>query len=390
MLGLAEYGLIYSDDLLKYDFGSFHPLNQLRMKLAFELIKDFGLVDRPHVKAVQPTMASEEKVLLAHDEEYVGVVKDLSSGVHHPDSFRYGFGLGDNPVFDGMHEASLVHLGGTLKACDMVQNGDVQHVFSMGGGFHHALRKRASGFCIYNDIVVAIRHLQREHSVRKIMYADVDAHHADGVQIALYDDPSVMNFSIHESGKFLYPGTGHSEETGEGEGKGYTCNLPLRPDTHDESFMKAFEEIFPPLARAFKPDILLTQFGVDMHFDDSLSHINLTTKSYDMVARTFHKVAHDVCDGRWVCLGGGGYSSRSVSRIWTILFARMIEANPPTYLSERWRNLYRNIAKEDPGEELFDDPTLFTSEDAVVVSETRKAIERARRVVSALEEKGTE
>lgn len=384
MHGLADCGLIYSDSLLKYDFGSFHPLSQIRMKLAYELIKDCGFLEKSNVKAVEPSMANEAMILLAHDEEYVNVVRDLSSGVHHPDSFRYGFGLGDNPVFDEMHEASLVHMGATLKACDMVMDGEVQHVFSMGGGFHHALRKRASGFCIYNDVVVAIRNLQREYSLDRILYADVDAHHADGVQVALYDDPHVMNFSIHESGKFLYPGSGHSEETGEGAGKGFTCNLPLWPNTHDESFIKAFGEILPALARAFKPQVILTQFGVDMHYDDPLSHINLTTKSYDFAAKTFHEIAHEVCDGKWVCLGGGGYSSRSVSRIWTILFSRMIEANPPTYLSEGWRELCRKLGKEDPGEELFDDPTLFGTEDSVVVSETRKAMEKARELISSI------
>ncbi|MCK4444901.1 MAG: acetoin utilization protein AcuC, partial [Thermoplasmata archaeon] len=245
MCGLADYGLIYSDNLLKYDFGSYHPLSQIRMKLAFELIKDCGFLEKPDVKVVEPSMADEAMILLAHDEEYVNVVRDLSSGVHHADSFRYGFGLGDNPVFDGMHEASRVHVGATLKACDMVMDGDVQHVFSMGGGFHHALRRRASGFCIYNDVVVAIRNLQKKHSLDRILYADVDAHHADGVQVALYDDPRVMNFSVHESGKFLYPGSGHSDETGEGAGKGFTCNLPLWPNTHDESFIKAFGEILP-------------------------------------------------------------------------------------------------------------------------------------------------
>ncbi len=384
MRGLADYGLIYSDDLLKYDFGSFHPLSQIRMKLAFELIRDCGFLNSPNVKVIAPSMANEAMAYLAHDEEYVNVVQDLSSGVHHPDSFRYGFGLGDNPVFDGMHEASLVHMGATLKACDMVMQGEVQHVFSMGGGFHHALRRRASGFCIYNDVVVAIRNLQKEYSLDRIMYVDIDAHHADGVQVALYDDPQVMKFSVHESGKFLYPGTGHSEETGEGEGRGYTCNLPLWPHTHDESFMKAFGEILPSLARAFKPQVLLTQFGTDMHYDDPLSHINLTTSSYDFAAKTMNEVSHDVCDGKWICLGGGGYSSRSVSRIWTILFSRMIEASPPTYLSEGWRNMCRQLGKEDPGEELFDDPTMFGTEDPVVVSETRKSMEKARGLISSL------
>lgn len=388
MGGLADYGLIYSDDLLKYTFGSFHPLSQIRMKLAFELMKDCGFLEKPNVKILEPSVANEAMLLLAHDEEYVNVVKDLSSGVHHPDSFRYGFGLGDNPIFDGMHEASLIHLGATLRACDVVMNGDVQHVFSMGGGFHHALRKRASGFCIYNDVVVALRNLQKEYSLERIMYADIDAHHADGVQIALYDNPHVMNFSIHESGKFLYPGSGFSDETGEGKGKGFTCNLPLWPDTHDVSFMKAFGEIFPALARAFKPQVLLTQFGVDMHYDDPLSHINLTTKSYDFVAKTFHEMSHEVCDGKWICLGGGGYSSRSVSRIWTILFSRMIEANPPTYLSERWRSMCRRVGKEDSGEELFDDPTLFGTENPVVVSETRKSIEKARELIASLSHSG--
>ncbi|TET89301.1 MAG: acetoin utilization protein AcuC [Methanomassiliicoccales archaeon] len=353
------------------------------MKLAFELIKDIGLLDRSNVKLVNPNIVDDEVLLLAHDEDYVSVVKDLGSGIHHFDSFRFGFGLGDNPVFEGMHEASALHTGATLKACDMVLNGEAQHVFSPGGGFHHALRRRASGFCIYNDVVIAVRHLQKEYSLKRIMYADIDAHHADGVQVALCDDPGVLNFSIHESGKFLYPGTGSVDEIGEDKGKGYTFNLPVWPNSHDETFLRIFGGTFPELARKYKPEILITQFGVDMHYDDPLSHINLTTKSYDEAAKTFHEVAHEVCDGKWVCLGGGGYSSKAVSRIWTILFCRMIEANPPIYLSENWKNLFRDLAREDPGEELFDDPTIFQTEDPVVISETKKVLEKAQRLISS-------
>ncbi|MFQ5883517.1 MAG: acetoin utilization protein AcuC [Thermoplasmata archaeon] len=367
--------------MLRYDFGDFHPLSQVRMKLAFELIKDIGLLDRPNVALVGPNIVDDEVLLLAHDEDYVSVVKDLGSGIHHFDSFRFGFGLGDNPVFEGMHEASALHTGATLKACDMVLNGEVQHVFSPGGGFHHALRRRASGFCIYNDAIIAIRCLQKEYSLERIMYVDIDAHHADGVQVALYDDPGVLNFSIHESGKFLYPGTGSVDEIGEDKGKGYTFNLPIWPNAHDVTFLRVFGETFPELARKYKPEILITQFGVDMHYDDPLSHINLTTKSYDEAAKTFHEVAHEVCGGKWVCLGGGGYSSKAVSRIWTILFCRMIEANPPTYLSENWKNLFRNLAREDPGEELFDDPTIFQTEDPVVITETKKVLDKAKSLI---------
>lgn len=375
---------MYSDDLLKYDFGDFHPLSQLRMKLAFELMKACGFLDSPEVRVVDPSVASEEMILLAHDEEYINVVRDLGSGAHHFDSFRYGFGLGDNPIFDGMHEASAIHTGATLRACDMVMKGEAEHVFSLGGGFHHALRNRASGFCIYNDVVIAIRNLKKEHGLRRIMYADIDAHHADGVQVAFYEDPHVLNFSIHENGRFLFPGSGTVEETGEGEGKGYTINLPLWPNTHDISFLNAFRKVFPPLARSFKPEILITQFGADMHYEDPLSHINLTTESYDEVAKTFHRIAHEVCNGRWVCLGGGGYSSRAVSRIWTILFCRMIDGTPPTYLPEDWRNLYRSRVGEEPGEELFDDTSIFGAEDPVVVLETRKLIDKAEKLISAI------
>jgi acetoin utilization protein AcuC len=385
VLRLAKYALIYSDELMKYDLGDFHPLNQLRMKLAIELIRACKFLDNTDIELVEPPVASDEMLLLAHDEDYISAVKELGSGGYPFDYFRYGFGMGDNPIFEDMHEASIVHTGATLKACDMIMNGDVQHVFSPGGGFHHALRRRASGFCIYNDVVIAIRNLQKEHSLKRIMYADIDAHHADGVQVAFYDDPHVLNFSIHESGKFLYPGTGSVDEIGEGAGKGYTVNLPLWPDTQDASFQKAFEEVFPPLARAFKPEILITQFGVDMHFDDPLSHINLTTDSYDKVARIFHKTAHEVCDGRWVCLGGGGYSSKAVSRVWTILFCRMIKANPPTYLSEKWKSYYRSLAKEDPGEELFDVTSTFGAENPAVLSETRKVIDKAKKLISSLQ-----
>lgn len=337
--------VIYSDDYLKYDFSPSHPMKPVRLKLTAELMRAYGIFDRSEVQLVEPRPATGAELSLVHDQSYIDKVKELSG----PDAGtayapRWGLGTGDNPVFPRMHEASATIAGGSLQGAAMVISGEVEHAFHFGGGLHHAHRDRASGFCVYNDAAIAIAWLRKEHDAR-VLYLDVDAHHGDGVQNFFYRDPHVLTISIHESGRHLFPGTGFPVEMGEDEGRGYSVNLPLEPFTTDDVYLEGYDGLVPPLARAFKPDIIVTQNGCDAHFSDPLAHLSLTMEGFAALAGRIHRLAHEVSGSRWLALGGGGYQAFTVvPRAWTLLAAAQAGIKLDEELPEPWRELCARYA----------------------------------------------
>jgi GNAT superfamily N-acetyltransferase len=217
------------------------------------------------------------------------------------------------------------------------------HVFHPAGGLHHAWPERASGFCIYNDIAVAIAHVLRA-SEAKILYIDFDAHHGDGVQRAFYDDPRVMTVSFHETGRYLFPGTGDVLELGKGLGRGYSVNVPLEPFTEDDSYIEVMNALLPPLVVSFAPDVIVSVHGCDTHAWDPLTHLDLTMRGIQAQIKLAHGLAHKYCQGRWLALGGGGYDQyRVVPRAWSILWAEMSEQALPDHLPEEWVKRWRPI-----------------------------------------------
>ncbi|MFZ8927163.1 MAG: acetoin utilization protein AcuC, partial [Candidatus Nanopelagicales bacterium] len=197
--------VVWDEALAAYDFGPGHPLAPIRVQLAMRLAADFGLLDRLDVLA-PVTPATMAEILAVHHPDYVDAVKRASADPREVDVAR-GIGTPDDPSFAGMHEASALVAGATLAAAHAVHSGRAQHAVNIAGGLHHAMPNRAAGFCIYNDIAVAIAWLL-EQGVDRIAYIDVDVHHGDGVQAMFYDDPRVLTISIHESPVSLFPGTG--------------------------------------------------------------------------------------------------------------------------------------------------------------------------------------
>jgi acetoin utilization protein AcuC len=236
---------------------------------------------------------------------------------------RYGLGPGDNPIFPGVWEVSCLVAGGSLLAAKLVVEGEVERAFHFAGGLHHALPDRASGFCYINDPVLAILAL-RERGWR-VAYVDIDAHHGDGVQFAFYRDPNVLTISTHERGERLFPGTGFVTEHGDEPGHGYSVNLPLEAFTDDEVYTEGFEAIVPPLLRAFRPDVVVAQLGIDSHRTDPLTHLAFTVQGF---ARTVGRIVE--LAPRLVALGGGGYNLPNVARAWTAAWAVMngVELSP--------------------------------------------------------------
>ncbi|MFS8652294.1 MAG: acetoin utilization protein AcuC [Caldibacillus sp.] len=313
---------IYSDELLNYRFPGRHPFNQKRIQLTLDLLKTLNAIKDEQI--IPPRIASDEELSLVHDERFINTVKKAENGQINVDQlFSYGLGTEDTPVFPKIHEASARVVGGTLVAAEYVMEGKANHALHLGGGLHHSLQGRASGFCIYNDCAVAIRWIVDRYDA-KVLYIDTDAHHGDGVQWAFYDYPNVCTVSIHETGKYLFPGTGNIYERGYGKGYGYSFNIPLEAFTEDDSWLEAYETAVWEIAEYFKPDILITQNGADAHYYDPLTHLSTTMKIYRKIPQVAKQIAETYCEGRWIALGGGGYDIwRVVPRAWAMIWIVM-------------------------------------------------------------------
>ncbi|MCW2934236.1 MAG: Histone deacetylase [Actinomycetia bacterium] len=330
--------VLWDEALTHYDFGPEHPMNPVRVALTFSLARELGVLSAPSVTVLEPVPASDAELETVHDHDYIEAVRE--AGRTLAAAPRYGIGTPDDPVFPGMHEASALVTGATLAAAQAVWTGSSAHGASIAGGLHHAMRRAASGFCVYNDPAVAIKWLLSAGASR-VAYVDVDVHHGDGVQAAFYDDPRVLTISLHEHPASLFPGTGLPGETGAGAGLGYAVNVALSAGTSDAQWLRAFDAVVPPLLRAFRPEILVTQHGCDTHFLDPLAHLEVSVDAQRQVAIWLHDLAHEVCDGRWVLTGGGGYAVvQVVPRTWTHLLAIAagVPLDPATEIPLAWRS----------------------------------------------------
>jgi len=361
--------LIWSDELIQYDFGEDHPLKPVRVELTVALIRSCGLTDAPGVVTLPREPFTTDDVLRVHRADYVEAVQRLSADPRSGGGGRWGLGAGDTPIFRGAHESSLEVCGASVAAAKAVWEGRVSHAFNPAGGLHHAMPARASGFCIYDDPAAAIDWLLR-HGARRVAYVDVDTHHGDGVQAMFYADPRVLTISLHESGHYLFPGTGFPSEVGEGDARGTSLNVPLPPTTPGDVYLEAFDAVVPDALDAFRPDVLVTQLGCDTHVTDPLAHLALTTDDYAALAERLRDLAARSAGGRWVATGGGGYQIASVvPRAWTIYFAELAGADLPAEVPWDWLALAEERTRERP-------PSSFL-EGAVVLSEDRH--ERVRR-----------
>jgi acetoin utilization protein AcuC len=312
----AQSVFIYDDAVSQHVLRQDHPMRPIRLRYTYELLDSYGAFT-DSAQLIKPRPATAEEVSAFHTPDYIQAVRMLSSGMYLPGAAQYGFSaMGDNPVFPGMYEASLLSTGGTMVAAEMVAQGKVKAAFNISGGLHHAMASRASGFCVFNDPVVAIKYLMKQGM--KVAYVDIDAHHGDGVQAAFYDTDQVLTISTHESGRFLFPGTGFVDEAGTGKGRGYSVNVPLFPYTGDDTYLWAFRESVIPLIKAFKPDVLFTQLGIDTHVRDPITHLQLTSRAFTGAVEEFAKLGLP-----WIATGGGGYDVMAVARCWTLAYGVM-------------------------------------------------------------------
>ncbi len=344
--------VVFDPALTEYNFGPSHPMSPIRVDLTMRMADELGVLDR--LRVVPAPMASREEIATVHDESLIDAVTRM--GEHGGEDPAHGLGSDDNPVFEGMHVAAAHVVGASVEAFRQVWSGESLHSASIVGGLHHAMPDRSSGFCIYNDIAVGIKKLLADGAER-VAYVDVDVHHGDGVEKIFWDDPRVLTVSLHETGHMLFPGTGYPGDVGGAGAEGTAVNVALPPGTADGGWLRAYHAVVPPIVRAFNPDVLVTQHGCDSHMEDPLAHLMLTVDGQRATYLALHELAHEVCDGKWVVTGGGGYALvEVVPRAWTHLLA-IVGGQPLSPLTETppgWRAYVSETLGRTPPYRLTD------------------------------------
>ena len=362
---------VYSDELAWFDFGSDHYFKPERASKTYELCNRYGVMNYDWMNILNPERPDESILTLFHEDEYIRLLKKASNGEFSLEILERGIGTQDNPILPGIFEWSLKVTGGTVTAINRIIKGEALAAFNPLGGFHHARKGSAEGFCYVNDIVIAIKDALIKSPEIKIAYLDIDAHHGNGVQEAFYDDPRVLFLCMHETGKTLYPWSGNENETGKGSGKGFTVNIPLESGSDDEVFSYAFDETIPPLLESFSPGLIVAELGADMLISDPLTHLKLTNNGY---IRAVKKVIQ-ICP-RILALGGGGYDLYRTARCWTLAWAALNNLEPV----DEYAGLVGGMmfGPEMEVGSLFDNPYINAGE------AKDKAMIEAKRVVEYL------
>jgi len=320
-------GFVWDPRIASHVYREDHPLKPERLIDVHETLERLGAFARPGARVLAPRPAARAEIERIHAPEYVEAVMQASTD-HDSDYSEWGLDPnGDTPPFEGMHEVSLLTTGGSLVAMEEVLAGRVRVAVNYSGGLHHAMARRASGFCIYNDPAIVCGVLADRG--KRVAYVDIDAHHGDGVQAAFYDTDQVLTISLHESGRTLFPGTGFATERGRGTGAGYSINVALPAYTDDAAYIRAFDAVVPPLLERYGPDVLVTQQGIDAHFSDPLTHLEISTRTREHAMRAFAATPYP-----WVAMGGGGYSLDAVRRTWALEFLMMLGAEVPDELRD--------------------------------------------------------
>ncbi|MEU0935827.1 acetoin utilization protein AcuC [Embleya sp. NPDC005971] len=355
--------VMWDDRMTGYDFGSWHPMKPLRLRLTIDLIRAFGLHELPQVRVCAPPIATDGQLATVHADAYVAAVRAAS---HDPRKADPAFGIGteDTPAFADMHEVSALIAGASIAAADAVWLGPehpdgADHAINFAGGLHHAMPAAAAGFCVYNDPALAIARLL-ELGAERVAYVDVDVHHGDGVQQAFWNDPRVLTISLHESPRFLFPGTGFPDEVGGPDAEGFAVNVALPPGIADAAWLRTFDAVVPPLLAAFRPDVLVTQHGADTHVEDPLAHLALSLDAQRTAHAALHALAHEHAGGRWIATGGGGYAAVDVvPRTWTHLVAEAAGApiEPTLEVPLDWREEVRMLTRETGPQRMTDGGT---------------------------------
>ena len=320
-------GVVWDEALCEYDFGPYHPMAPIRLTLTRALARTSGILDRPGIVELPAPVASDAQLATVHDSEYIAAVRRASRPLEELSLdeldalLAFGIGGDDVPTFPAMHTASARIAGGSIAAVEAIHAGTVRRAVNIAGGMHHAKPGSASGFCVFNDAALAIRRAL-DLGEQRVMYIDLDVHHGDGVERALWDEPRAITLSVHETGERLFPGTGFVQDRGGPSAHGTAINVPLPSRTTADGWVRALRATIPALVRAVRPTLLVTQHGADTHRLDPLANLAVTLEAHSEAMLLMRELADEVCEGRWLALGGGGYAVIDVvPRSWAQLLA---------------------------------------------------------------------
>lgn len=351
MARFPDSQVVWDPSVLEYRFSHSHPMDPVRLRLTMELSRMLGVIDGAEV--VAPAGFDVADLARAHTDDYQAAVRVAGSGRSRIDLTGFGLGNDDNPVFLHMHEAAASIVGSTLTGAKAIASGAATRAANIAGGMHHAMRTHASGFCVYNDIAISISWLL-DNGFDRIAYIDVDAHHGDGVQAAFWNDPRVLTISVHEDPQHLWPGTGFPSELGGPEARGAAVNVPVPAFCPDGLWLRAFHAVVPSVVREFRPQLIVSQCGCDSHAADPLTDLSLSVDGQRAAMLAMRDLADEVCDGRWLAVGGGGYQLVSVvPRAWTHLLGAVVgvDVDPVTPIPREWKDLVAQIPADRLGGE---------------------------------------
>lgn len=331
-------GLVYSENIEKYDFGKGHPFRGVR----FEKFMDFFQEEfEDQFEIIEPEKAADEEILLVHDKKYLEAMEAASKG-EKENVHDYLSGDNLNPLTQkvppGLEKGARWSVGTSITAGESVMEEKFKKAIGIGGGLHHAKPGYGEGFCVYNDVAICAENLKQNYNTERILILDTDAHAGNGVKEIFYSDPSVLFIDIHQDPKTIYPGTGFASEIGDGEGKGFTVNLPLPPSTGNEAYHYIFEKLIFPLAEEFKPEVIMRYGGSDPYYLDDLTSLGLTLDGFKMIGKKVRQLS-DLFKGKEIDLLTSGYNLDILPPAWSSLIAGLLdlgisfdikEENPPS------------------------------------------------------------
>ncbi len=307
---------IHSQELEKYSYPPDSMFVTQRAAKTRELLISLGLLEGKCGRESAPVRATKSELKNFHSAKYLKALKQAAVGKIAPKARSMGLGTSDCPVFKDMFDYASWACGATLTGAELILSGETDIAFNPSGGFHHARAEMALGFCYLNDMVLACMRFLNDG--KRVLYLDIDVHHADGVQEAFYASNQVMVISLHESGKTLWPGTGFENETGDGAGKGFTVNVPLPIGICDAPYLEVFSEIVIPLIEAYDPDIFVLQTGMDALAGDPLAHLRLTNNAHAEIIDRLLRFNKPL-----LATGGGGYHVDNTVRGWALAWKIM-------------------------------------------------------------------
>jgi len=317
-LPIMEAVSVYAGDRLgDYNFGPDHPFGPARLGAFLEQLRESGLAHE--CRQVAPVLAGRADIERFHTAEYVTRVERVSAtgGGDLNDA--------DTPAFPGVYQAAARVVGTVLRAVEDLIGGATRRAFVPIAGLHHARRDAAAGFCVFNDCGVAIETLRECYGVRRVAYADIDAHHGDGVFYAFEGDPELVIVDLHEDGRFLYPGSGALAETGSGPAEGTKLNIPMPPGADDPMFFEAWEQAERFIDQA-RPEFILLQCGADSLAGDPLTQMAYSSEAHYHAAAGLCALADTHCQGRLLALGGGGYNLDNLANAWCAVVKAMLDS----------------------------------------------------------------